>query len=1019
MNAKTDGYFLPHHGVIRSSSTTTKIRPVFNASSKSNTGNSLNDALCSGPTVQPDLFDILLRFLEGRFVLKSDIEKMFRQIFVEESHCKFLKIIWRLNPDEALRIYQLKTVTFGLKPAPFLATHSLNYLADHDTTSSKGAQVIKTSFYVDDCLVSFDSIDDGLEIRDGIRRILSSAHLPTRKWMSNEPKLLENLPDDDLEILLDEQTAVKTLGIDWIPSRDVIKFSFSPQKEQEITKTVVTSGVMSLYDPLGLIGPVIFAAKLFLKQLRKAKWTEKVPEEVDVKWRDFQSRLEALKTLNIDRHVLIVNSVNIQLHGFCDASEEGYGAALYLRSCDFDGNVKISLLCSKSRVSPPKKQTIARLELCAAVLLSRLALKVTKILRCSINDIIFWSDSTIVLFWIASEPSRLTTFVGNRVAVIQEVLQLLINAIWKHVRTNFNPSDKLSRGLLPDEIETCCIWWKGPEFLMLPRESWPESIVTINESDSELNQELRKTFMMKQDTTLIELIETRFSKLSKLEHCFAYIRRFAAGERSQNGFFSAEELERATTSIIRVVQKSLLPHEYEFFVNHRKNPDSTAKYPQKSSINSLYPFMGDDLIIRVGGRLQSSPGLSTNQKHQVILPHCNLVKLIVSNLHGKHFHPGPTAMLSFVRENYWPLKVKSTIREVQRSCLTCFRAKPSHATQLMGNLPAARVTMTQPFQNVAVDYAGHFKLRPSLTARSTIVKGYVAMFKCMSTGAIHLEAVTTLSTSGFISAFDRFISRRGFSQEIYSDNGTQFVGADNEFKRILKELAPKIGEFLSEKRIKWVFTTPLAPHAGGYYESGIKTMKHHLVRECGDRSFDYEQFSTFLCKVEAIINSRPLTPMSNDPDDISVLTPAHFLVGRSLVAKPELNFLPVHTNRLDKFNQLQQLQQKLWTSWYHDYLHHLQERPNEFRKLNEFHVGDLVLIMEPNLPSLKWLIGRITMLLPDKTGTVRRVRIKSSTGEKDRHVRYLCFLPMESPIVSQPAGGQNVHVDEEKLSTCS
>jgi hypothetical protein len=268
----------------------------------------------------------------------------------------------------------------------------------------------------------------------------------------------------------------------------------------------------------------------------------------------------------------------------------------------------------------------------------------------------------------------------------------------------------------------------------------------------------------------------------------------------------------------------------------------------------------------------------------------------------------------------------------------------------------------------------------------------------MATGATHLEAVTSLSTAAFITAFDRFTSRRGLARDIFSDNGTNFVGANNELHRILKEIEREIGEKLQEKSIRWHFTTPLAPHAGGIYESGVKSMKHHLVRECANRSFDYEQFSTLLCKIEAIVNSRPLTALSDDPDDFEVLTPAHFLIGRSLIAKPEQNFIPVHTNRLDRYNQLQQLQQKIWSHWYHDYLHQLQTRPIQFREKNEFHLNDLVLLKDSNLSPLKWLMGRICKLLPDKHGVVRNVIIKTPTGEKHRHIKYLAFLPLESTV---------------------
>lgn len=1001
---KFEGHFLPHHGVKRVSSTTTKVRPVFNGSSKTETGISLNQCLCVGPIVQPESLDILLRFRERQFVLKSDIEKMYRQIFIAPQQRNLQKILWRSSPSEPLRHYELNTVTFGLSPSPFIATRALNYIADN-CQFPEAAAVIKSSFYVDDLVFSFDSVEEGKKLQNQLRYVMASSRMPMRKWSSNSPELVKDIPLEDIESINDESTIIKTLGLVWSPVNDTISFSMKPQKEGPITKASVLSEIASIYDPIGLIGPVILLGKLHMKPLRTLKWTEEIPEEQKRRWIEFTSQLEALNNVRVNRHAVIVNPVKIQLHGFGDASEQAYGAVVYLRSSDAVGNVQVSLICSKSRVSPPKQKSIARLELCAAVLLSKLVARIVEVLTIDISNITLWSDSMIALYWIASEPYRLSTFVGNRVAAVQE---LLIRIIWRHILGILNPGDYMTHGLKPNEIAACKMWWNGPDFLSLPESEWPESLLTISEDDPEISREMRKSFIANHDAKLFNLIETRFSSFKKLVNCFAYIRRLAAGECLRNkGHFSIDEIDRATLNIVRILQQTLFPLEYKYFTRQLENPSLKEEFPSKSSIISLFPFMDSERVIRVGGRLHASPELTRNQKHQVILPHCHFVKLIVRAHHKEFLHPGPMAMLSFVREKYWPVGVKPVIRQVQHECVLCFRTKPVLATQLMGNLPVDRVTMSPPFTTVAVDYAGHFNLRSSLTKKSSIVKGYIALFKCMSTGAIHLEAVTSLSTPAFITVFDRFISRRGLATDIYSDNGTQFVGADNEFAKILKEIEPAIGEFLKEKRVRWHFTTPVAPHAGGYYESGVKTMKHHLTRECANRSFDYEQFSTLLCKIEAIINSRPLMPMSDDPTDLQVLTPAHFLIGRSLIAKPERDFIPVNAGRLDRFNSLQQVQQKFWASWYHDYLHHLQTRPQKFRAINEFHIGDLVLLKDQNLPPLKWLIGRIIALFPDKMGIVRRVRVKTPTGEKDRHVKYLCFLPAEESSISS-ARGENV-----------
>jgi Family of unknown function (DUF5641) len=265
----------------------------------------------------------------------------------------------------------------------------------------------------------------------------------------------------------------------------------------------------------------------------------------------------------------------------------------------------------------------------------------------------------------------------------------------------------------------------------------------------------------------------------------------------------------------------------------------------------------------------------------------------------------------------------------------------------------------------------------------------------MSTGAVHLELVSDLSSEAFIAALVRFVSRRGLCQMMFSDNGTCFEGADNDLQKILIELKDEIETFCIRNSIKWNFTTPYAPHAGGIYESGIKSTKFHLKRIMEDKLYTFEQFTTILCKVEAVLNSRPLTPLSDDPNDCKVLTPGHFLVGRPLIAVPQRNFVDTPMNRLTRWQGLQKVQRQFWDMWYHDYLHQLQTRPKKFREVFQFAVGDMVLINDKNLPPMKWLLGRIIRLIPSKDTVIRNVEIRTKNGLKERHVKYLSLLPME------------------------
>jgi hypothetical protein len=1012
---QNEGYYMPHHGVEKTLSSTTKVRPVFNGSSISKSKKSLNQCLCVGPVVQPELFDVLLRFRQGAYVLKSDVERMYLQVKVDESQRKFQKILWRKSKEEPLKHYTINCVTFGLAPSSFLATYSLVFAARRFAEQfPEASKVIMSCFYVDDFVFTFDDLKKGLEIRDQIRYILLQISFPMRKWSSNCPQLLENLPSCDLESVENGKSLLKTLGITYDSRTDLISFPIKTLGECPRTKAEMLSEIASLFDPIGWIGPVVVYAKMLMKKTRNLKWNDELSDEIRDSWQHFREKLPSLSELMIPRNAFIIKPVSMTIHGFSDASLDAYGCCFYARSIDDAGNIHVSLLCSKSRVTPPKQQTIARLELCAATLMSKLLIKIKEALNFSIENVTLWIDSIVALFWIAAEPSTLSVFCGNRVAVCQENSD---GCRWRHCISSDMPADVLSRGLPPDEIADCRIWWNGPEFLKNPEPQWPETMLEINAKEKEMHKsEMKRVFVSSRPDPLMRIIETRFSSMQKVINTFTYLRRIAFAEDYRLPL-TLEEMELATLFIVRYLQKHFFAAEFKYFLRKMKDPKSPEKFPSKSSLHQLTPFMNEKGVICVGGRIAASPELTIQQKHPMILPRCHFSKLIIRYLHQKFLHPGNAAMLSFVRENYWILGAKSTIRAVKKECLICFRAEPKFPTQIMSDLPRARVEMSSPFLATAVDYAGPFDLRTSLTKKSSIKKVYVAVFKCMSTGAIHLEPVTSLSTPAFIDTFDRFVSRRGMSVDLFSDNGSNLRGANNEFQRILFEIESEIGEELKEKKIRWHFSTPLAPHTGGYYESGVKTMKHHLVRECANRSFDFEQLTTLLCKIEAIVNSRPLMPLSDDPNDFAVLTPAHFLIGRSMIAKPERNFIPVNTGRLDRYNQLQQLQQKIWAVWYHDYLHHLQTRPLNFREVNEFRIGDMVLLKEPHLHPMKWIMGRVIELYPDKKGDVRTVLVKTpfknQNGEfatKKRHIKYLAFLPREEEVVARP---ESVRINEK------
>ena len=587
-NTSSPGFYLPHHAVVKNDSLTTKIRVVFDGSAKSSSGISLNETLMNGPTIQDDLFSILVRFRSHKIALTADIEKMYRQVLVHPADANFQRILFRSNPQDSVKTYKLNTVTYGTTCAPFLAIRTLHQLADDEAELQPvAAALVKRDFYVDDLLTGADTQQEACFIRDELVQLLKKGGFILRKWASNDPTLVsDNLGNfTSTHMSLDPDSTVKTLGLQWNCREDCFSYSVdacSPLKKP--TKRLILSRISKLFDPLGLLGPVILKAKLMIQILWKAgvSWDESVPFEVNTMWNEYQKQLSTLRNISFDRYVLMSDAHEVQIHGFCDASEQAYGACIYFRSKNSCGKTRVSLVCSKSRVAPLKLLTLPRLELCAALLLSRLIVSVKQALQINFSKVVLWSDSTIALNWIAAEPYKLKTFVSNRITEIQE---LTANCQWRHVPSLQNPADLVSRGQLPQEFINCMLWKKGPEWLSLEDSYWPPT----NIEAIELPEKHVKSIIMRCLTITINKtnILQKYSSIGKLTRVMAYANRFVYNFKNKPkrvGILKPIELETATHFIIRFTQSKSFAKEIEDLKCGRL-------VDKRSSLLPLNPFL--------------------------------------------------------------------------------------------------------------------------------------------------------------------------------------------------------------------------------------------------------------------------------------------------------------------------------------------------------------------------------------------------------------------------------------------
>lgn len=985
------GFFLPHHCVIKESSSTTRLRVVFDGSAKSTSGLSLNDILFVGPTVQDDLLSIILRFRTHSVVLSGDIEKCYRMVLVHPDQRFLQKILYRFSPDDPISTFELNTLTYGTASAAYLSTRSLQEVGHiHKDTLPNISNIILYDFYVDDLLSGGNSVEHVRHIKEKLFETLKSYGFVLRKWTSNVPEL----SDTNKPFAFDEQAASKTLGLLWDSSSDSLRYNIGLNTTtNKVTKRQILSCIAQIFDPLGLLSPVTVTAKVILQKLwsLKISWDESIPMDLHTLWTTYKQNLLDLNDIQFRRHVFCNDPISIQLHGFSDTSASSYGACIYIRTIDNLGNIHSHLLCAKTRVAPLKHTTIPKLELCAALLLAELVDKVKSSLNVEFDKIFYWCDSTIVLAWIKTSPSLLKPFVANRVDQIQTLTQ---SYVWNYVNTNSNPADILSRGLLPSKLLESKVWFHGPSWLCETEQNWPlPQDIEIPKEIPELKGKISISLTVVHN----ELIDTvnNFSSLLKLQRVFAYIIRFKNNTLIPNsqrifGPLTCKELNCAMDRIIRIVQSTAFMEDYTNLLNSKK-------ISTKSKLLTLNPFIDENSIIRVGGRIEHSQ-FKYLKKHPVVLPaKHHFTYLVAKHEHLIQLHAGPQLLLASLRERFWPLAGRNLVRKIVHECIVCFKISPPKQNYIMGDLPDSRITPSRPFLISGLDYAGPFLLKDRKTRNPKMTKAYIALFVCFATKAIHIEVVSDLTTECFIAALRRFTSRRGKCTRIYSDNATTFVGAAKELRSFLKHYDKYIAEQLVKDSIEFSFIPARAPHFGGLWEAGVKSIKSHLKRVVGNISLTYEEFSTVLCQIEACLNSRPMYPLSNDPNDFLPLTPAHFLIGDTFTSVPSPPLLDVRENLLNKYQRLQQLVQHFWSRWAKEYVSTLQTR-SKWKQTSQqvLKPGLLVLIKDDGLPPSKWCIGRITETHPGPDNIVRVVSIKNRSGVFKRPVVKICVLPLQN-----------------------
>ena len=373
-------WYLPHHAVLSGASS--KLRIVFDCAAEYQ-GVSLNKECFQGPDLCNKLVHVLLRFRLYQNAMTADIQAMYLQVRIPEQERDCLRLLWLENGE--VKPYRMTSNLFGGVWCASSTTYSLRRTLEDAHASPMVRDVVSKSMYVDDLLQSTSdwSIIEGL-VRD-VKATLSKGGFLLTKFIVNDPDLLQQIPEGDRAKeakVITHELHSKALGIKWDVSSDQLMYV---RKEEEpvtvVTKMFMLSSVSTMYDPLGLVLPVVIRGRMLFQLATKIKldWDDPVPPELTVKWVHWWNDLKNLSTVLFDRCVIPTEFLDgaIELHHFCDGSQQAYGACSYVRISSKSGSIHVQLLAAKARFTPLRAMTIPRIELCSAVM----AVKADEVLR--------------------------------------------------------------------------------------------------------------------------------------------------------------------------------------------------------------------------------------------------------------------------------------------------------------------------------------------------------------------------------------------------------------------------------------------------------------------------------------------------------------------------------------------------------------------------------------------------------------------------------------------------------------
>ena len=999
-------WYLPLFGVYHPKKPD-QIRGVFDASAK-HEGTSLNDVLLTGPDLTNSLLGVLLRFRREPVAITADIQQMFYCFQVQEEHRNYLRFLWYRDndPDKDIIEYRMRVHVFGNSPSPAVATYGLRRIAKEEENAygSDVKEFIDSDFYVDDGLTSLPTSQQAVDLLRRTQQALShGGNLRLHKIASNCVEVMKSFPSDDyhkdlkdLDLGVDKAPIQRSLGLSWDISSDMFTYQVSTD-EKPYTRRGVLSTVNSLYDPLGFIAPVTIRGKALLRNLTSdtSDWDEPLPLDQQSAYDEWKDSLKYLENLQIPRtyyHRSLSQTLHKELHIFSDASEMAIASVAYLKIIDNDGNSHVGFVLGKAKLAPTHGHTIPRLELCAAVLATELYNIISDQLDVEIENVKFYTDSKVVLGYIHNETRRFYTYVCNRV---DRIRKHTTPEQWNYVHTDQNPADHGTRSTSTTQLQKTN-WLTGPTFLHQDSTS-NRQVYDLVDPDGDKEVRLHVSTLQTTVMPRSNLGTQRFNRfsswrtltrtISQLRHI---VRNFSGSLHDDNSecrgwhlcsdYRNPSEHREAEIFIIKQIQLE----KYEIEINHI---NANKPLEKGSPIVGLDPYVDEDGLLRVGGRLNNADLPKGLQNPVIIPPRCHIATLLIRHYHERVRHQGRHFTEGAIRNaGFWIVSAKRSIASAIHQCVTCRKLRGKLEEQKMSDLPADRLTVAPPFTYVGVDTFGPWQVVARRTRGGQAnSKRWALLFTCLTTRAVHIEVVEEMSSSCFINALRRFVSIRGPVKQFRSDRGTNFVGATDDLMIDTVNVEDdNVRHFLYDQDCTWIFNPPHSSHMGGVWERMIgiaRRILDSLMSEMKTKSMTHEVLTTFMAEVSAIINARPIVPIMTDPASPFLLTPSVLLTQKG-IHSVQLGDMDMKSLFKAQWMQVQTLANMFWSRWRSEYLHTLQARRKWEHKTPNIVNGDIVLLKDKTVHRNDWPVGIVTNAISSKDGLIRKAEVRTSKDGK-------------------------------------